>query len=51
MDSFNLFSLIFQLDDFLKYFISVFGPIIYVLVSIMIFCETGLFAFFLPVIP
>lgn len=48
MDSLNLFSFMFQLNDFLKYFISQYGSLIYILVSLAIFLETGLFIAFFP---
>lgn len=43
-----LFSLIFHLDDFLYSFISQYGTLIYLLLFIIIFSETGLFVLFLP---
>lgn len=48
MVSFNFFSLVFQLDEFLKYYIGQYGSLVYVLLFIIIFCETGLFVVFLP---
>ncbi len=48
MESFNIFSLMFQLDEFLKYYISQYGSLVYILLFIIIFCETGLFVVFLP---
>ena len=48
MDTFNFFSLMFQLNEFLKYFISQYGSLIYILLFVILFCETGLFVVFLP---
>lgn len=48
MDSFDFFSLIFQLNEFLTYFISQYGSLIYILLFVIIFCETGLFVVFFP---
>lgn len=41
-------SLLFHLDTFLTHFISQYGILIYLLVFVILFCETGLFVPFLP---
>lgn len=44
----SIMSLMLHLDDFLTSFISQYGTLVYLLIFLVIFCETGLFVAFLP---
>jgi membrane-associated protein len=44
LDGFSLFDLLFHLDQFLPQFVSEYGWLIYILIFVIIFAETGIFA-------